>query len=372
MDLLRNETVGRRMDAGRAVGFDYLRIGLAVAVIAFHSVITSFGPGADKAIAHGWMRPFILAILPMFFALSGFLVAGSLVRCRNLGEYAALRVLRIVPALFVEVCVAALILGPLMTVDSLRDYFANPKLHAYFLNTIGHIHYQLPGLFLDNPDPDMVNRQLWTIPGELKCYFVLMVLAAVGVVRRSGLLVGFILLCALALPFVDLFLKHERVAELNTVTMNTLVLAFLCGVAVHALKDKIRIGFLPTLVAGLVSYALLSVPEMQYAAMAPLAYLTVGLGLAHAPRSWLSDLGDYSYGLYLYGYPLQQTYSHLFPDHRQPILNILFTLVTAGVLAALSWRFVEKPVLRHRETVLGLFSRFGGSRREPTTAFGRR
>jgi peptidoglycan/LPS O-acetylase OafA/YrhL len=48
-----------------------------VAVLLVHSVDTTYGLPANDALFGSWLRPFIRAILPMFFALSGFLVAGS-------------------------------------------------------------------------------------------------------------------------------------------------------------------------------------------------------------------------------------------------------------------------------------------------------
>lgn len=65
---------------GRPSGFDYLRIGLAISVLCLHSVATSYGKAADVELWMTPLRPFMRAILPMFFALSGFLVAGSLLR----------------------------------------------------------------------------------------------------------------------------------------------------------------------------------------------------------------------------------------------------------------------------------------------------
>jgi peptidoglycan/LPS O-acetylase OafA/YrhL len=107
---LKGDGLAARMDAqgGRATGFDYLKFGLALAVICFHNVITSYGADAERLVVSGSVRPLILAILPLFFALSGFLVTASLLRSKAIAEYVTLRVLRIVLALFVEVYVAAL------------------------------------------------------------------------------------------------------------------------------------------------------------------------------------------------------------------------------------------------------------------------
>jgi peptidoglycan/LPS O-acetylase OafA/YrhL len=125
----------------------------------------------------------VTLILPMFFALSGFLVAGSLERCRTLVGFLSMRALRILPALAMEIVLSALVLGPLVTDLPTAAYFGDPEFARYFLNIIGDIHYHLPGVFVTNPLAS-VNQQLWTIPFELECYVALAVLASLGLHRQ--------------------------------------------------------------------------------------------------------------------------------------------------------------------------------------------
>ncbi|HEY6734768.1 MAG TPA: acyltransferase family protein [Roseiarcus sp.] len=151
-------------------GFDYLRIGLATAVLTWHSIILSTGSAPlDQALWSGPFRFLPAAILPMFFAVSGFLVSASLERSR-LHQFLALRVLRIVPALAVVVVLSALILGPVFTTLPLRRYFTSPEFGGFFLNIVAVAHVTLPGVFEHNPDPRFIASQLWTIPFEFQCY----------------------------------------------------------------------------------------------------------------------------------------------------------------------------------------------------------
>jgi peptidoglycan/LPS O-acetylase OafA/YrhL len=360
---LKGDSLAARMDAqgGRATGFDYLKFGLALAVICFHSVITSYGADVERLVVSGPVRPLILAILPMFFALSGFLVTASLLRSKTMAEYVTLRVLRIVPALFVEVCVAALLLGPLLTTLPLADYFGNVHFYSYFQNIIGRIQFELPGLFLDNPDPGMVNRQLWTIPAELKCYVILSVISLIGIVRRPALMLAFVAAAALLLPIVDIVWKKENLGSLNNVTLDVLILSFLTGVAACLFKEKLKLNAILFAVAAIVSYVLLYFPLTQYIAIIPLTYVTIFIGLGNIPASFLSMAGNYSYGLYIYGYPIQQTFAYLFPNHRFWWLNIVFTLAFDMVLAALSWHFVEKPMLRQRPFAIAMANKLAAA-----------
>src|SRR5258707_701549 len=105
-------------------GFDYLRLILATAVIASHTVPTAYGKVVETHFLSGPIRPVVALILLMFFALSGFLVAGSLDRSRTIALFLGLRVIRIFPALGVEVILSALILGPIVTILPLPAYLS--------------------------------------------------------------------------------------------------------------------------------------------------------------------------------------------------------------------------------------------------------
>jgi peptidoglycan/LPS O-acetylase OafA/YrhL len=97
-------TIAERLEQvkNRPSGFDYMRIALAVSVICWHSVVTSYGnQGQEQIWASTWWVPFAF-ILPMFFTLSGFLVASSFERCRTLITFIGFRIFRIIPALSVE------------------------------------------------------------------------------------------------------------------------------------------------------------------------------------------------------------------------------------------------------------------------------
>jgi peptidoglycan/LPS O-acetylase OafA/YrhL len=124
-------------------------------------------------------------ILPMFFALSGFLIAGSAQRLK-LKEFLLNRSMRIVPALAVDIFIAALVIGPSLTTNTLHSYVTDKKFAHYFLNIIGFIHYQLAGVFLSNPFPEAVNGSLWTVPFEIGCYVIMAGLIISGFVKSQS------------------------------------------------------------------------------------------------------------------------------------------------------------------------------------------
>jgi peptidoglycan/LPS O-acetylase OafA/YrhL len=190
--VLGNVSIAQRMKetGGHTSGFDYMRVALAIAVIGAHTTSISYGKSLDLAIWDGPQKIFPHMILPMFFSLSGFLVAGSLQRCPTLISFYGLRILRIIPALGVEVFISALLFGPLLSTVDYRAYFGQAEFYSYFLNIIGDIHYRLPGVFAENPMPAVVNGQLWTVPFELECYVALGGLAVIGILRARYLLLA--------------------------------------------------------------------------------------------------------------------------------------------------------------------------------------
>ncbi|WP_044592984.1 acyltransferase [Bradyrhizobium sp. LTSPM299] len=327
----------------RPAGFDYLRVLLALLIMLDHSVIVCLGQPAQLALFQGFSRPFITCLVPMFFALSGFLIASSLIRCRTLVTFVGLRALRIVPALAVDTIFCAVILGPFYTSYSLRDYFLHPDFYKYFFNVIGYIHYHLPGVFADNPS-GYVNAQLWTIPYELDCYLVLSLLAALGLHRKR---LWFLVTTAM-IVIGHLVYVTFKPAELNDV-WQLLLPCFLVSVCAYLYRDKIEWSGRLAAVSVFVGLVLLSQQNsLMVLASIPLSYLTIWLGLFRLQRDPIIRSGDYSYPLYLYSFPIQQALYVSLQVCRVWWLNMFFAVPVTFLLAAFSWHLVEKPSQKFR------------------------
>jgi peptidoglycan/LPS O-acetylase OafA/YrhL len=335
---------------GHPSGFDYLRLGLAIAVVVWHSVVAAEGVSMDAAAWRSAAGPLARLILPLFFALSGFLVAGSLERSRTLITFLGLRALRIYPALAVECLTSALLIGPALTTTPLKAYFADRRFRSYLLNMFGDVHFRLPGLFASNPFPDIVNAQLWTVPYELGCYALLAGLAVLGLVKRRWIgplcVVGG--LAAFAIPHV---LKAGDLANGNHVFGPFLLMSFVSGVTLYIYRDRAPWDYRLAAPAGALLYlSALAAPSPTFSALSlvlpPLAaYCVVYVGLLDPPKLFFMAGADYSYGIFLYGFVVQQCVSLLLPWARHWYLNVLVALPLATAFAAVSWRFVERPAL---------------------------
>lgn len=321
----------------RANGFDAMRHMLALAVVVLHAFTLSNGGSTGMP---EWARILGSVIVPSFFVLSGYLVASSLSRAPTFVNFIGSRLLRIVPALIAVVAVTALLLGPLLTRLSLRDYAVHPGVPLYLSNVVGQLQFHLPGVFEDNPRAGVVNGSLWTIPLEFTCYALLGALALLARRHMTILLIALsLLLAAPTTPFLGLLLAW--------LPAKTLVLAFVCGALMLRLGSSIPMH--PVAGALGLVFAVLLMPHAATLAMPLLAYGMIWLSLRQLPL-WKMR-ADYSYGFYLTAYPLQQIFIAVAP--QAPWWgNLLFAVPMALIAAGLLWHGVEYPILSRKHEIL--------------------
>lgn len=317
-------TLADALSGPRAANLDALRLLLAAAVIVSHAWPLALGPGTAEPLAAtgrslgGW------AVL-VFFFLSGLLVSGSAERRGALAFWAA-RARRLLPGLGAALLVTlalAMASGATPSAPEAALWFARAV-------TLVSIEHRLPGAFGGNPYPEVVNGPLWSLFHEVAAYGICLVLVRAGVLRRLGALLA---LLALA---TALALAHDLLPG-RLATFAPLFAAFACGMAAHALRDRLTLG-LPAALLCLAAACALPVPL----AAGALGYAALTLAL-RAPA--LPPGADLSYGLYIYGWPVAQTLLHLRPG-LAPVDLAALSLACTLPLAAASWHLVERPALR--------------------------
>ena len=344
------KTFGSILDGNRGIGagFDTMRVGLSLSIVVFHSVGVSLGAAGDVYTWNAWPGPLCAALLPAFFSLSGFLVMGSAFRTPSLGGFIGLRALRIAPALATEITISALVLGPLLTTVPLQQYFTGHSFFEYFGSLVGRVRTALPGVFETNPDPGLVNVSLWTVRPELGCYVYLAILLLLGKVRdRRFVTIVTVAMVALNVA-ADLFAPLLADMTVAVLPDRLLLLSFVVGNFTYIFRHKVP--YHPVLfVLGLAAaYLVTGRPALGTLAVVLLTYCTAWLGLTALPLIPFARRGDYSYGIYLYGYPVQQSVAYLFPALRTPLLNLALSLPVILLLAAVSWHVIELRALRLR------------------------
>lgn len=339
--------------AERPAGFDCLRTALALSIILIHTVLVCYGQEIESAYWLGAMRPVFSFPVPAFFALSGFLVAGSLLR-NDISSFIVLRGLRIYPALMVEVIISSLIVGLIFTAYDPGRYFSDPEFFRYLLNAIGWVHYTLPGVFHETPAGPTVNLQMWTIPIELQCYVALTCVGAVSLHRHRVLFGSGVVLVTIA---AFIYTVASGVPLIQGIPPKVVFLSFLFGIAFYLFRDRIVVSKIAVIASTIIAAGL--VFSETYHVFSPIfiSYITVCFGVQNMRIPIFNHLSNYSYGMYLYGFPIQQAVSAAFPDFRHWWFNALVSIPLTLLAAALSWILVEKPVLTHRRAVLAFVTR---------------
>ena len=153
-----------------------VRITAALAVLVTHSFALTLGPKAEPLRQHLGTTLGTIAV-DVFFVASGFLVTISLAKRQSILEFVMARALRILPALFAMLLLSVAVLGPAFTALPLADYFADRRVATYLVKgatLVTGIEFELPGVFLRNPYPAVVNGSLWTLPWEVAMYGLLL------------------------------------------------------------------------------------------------------------------------------------------------------------------------------------------------------
>lgn len=300
-------------------------------------------------------------VLAVFFGLSGFLITGSALRL-SLKNFIINRSLRIVPALGVDVVFCALVLGPLITSVTLRAYFSDAEFRSHFLNIFGYVHYQLPGLFEDHPS-DRVNTSLWTVPYEIGCYVIMSGFIVTGALQKRWVplccVVAIVILGFVAAALPDMQAQHHRTSEIVMGRGSRLFVCFVLGILAYLYRHSIPYDgrLFAACVALCIAIAAFVDPAspvgqfwfLNAVAGPPLVYIMAWLGVTRLPKLPFFHRGDYSYGIYLYGFPIQQLVYQFCPDVRSVAGHFALSAPPIVLFAACSWHLVEYPILKMRK-----------------------
>ncbi len=287
-----------------------------------------------------------------FFIISGYLITKSYLKDSNFLRYMVRRCFRIFPGLIAVTLLTVLVIGGVMSELPFFDYILNPGTRLYIRNMFLYPIYNLPGVFVNGyPLNGAINGSLWSLPVEFAAYLLLPV--TVIIFKKLKCLKSGIFACAViflaASVLKMIYMPAARYVLYGTNWFDGLVLIpyFFIG-ALYSFPEakkylNVQLGAALFIFAAFFSFSY-EISEVIIAIVLP--YFIFSFALAPNPffGNWFSKC-DFSYGIYLYSFPVQQVVYHQLKKFFAPSLNIasLICFVVSLVCAVFSWYVVEKP-----------------------------
>ncbi len=314
--------------------FDSLRLLAATTVLLSHQFALMGLPEPKPFPDTTWGT---LSVM-VFFVISGYWVTQSWMADPHLGRFVSRRLLRLLPGLCFVVLISLFVLGPIVTDLSLSDYFSSGKTWRYLNNIRLAIVYELPGVFVGNPYPRIVNGSLWTLPVEARWYLVVAGTGLLGFMRfKHALLLAWIM----GAWFYGRQISPDGLQHPDVFW--TFGIFFLAGMRLSISKLPHQIVILLGVVALFSFY--LGAWFFGLAIALPLLVTVIGLS-AFPFLKEVGRLGDLSYGVYIFAFPVQQTVIRFLGPTMTHAPLLLISLVVTYALAFVSWHAVESPALQ--------------------------
>jgi peptidoglycan/LPS O-acetylase OafA/YrhL len=325
--------------------FDIIRFLAASSVVLSHSFQLPTGKVEDDplwALSHQTSTIGSMAVW-VFFIISGYLITSSAERSRPFSYFMA-RVLRIFPALILVSFLSAFLLGPLITNDP--GYWTHFQTYKYFLGNASliQIQYILPGVFTENAFRDVVNGALWTLKIEFYCYIIFGLLMFIFVSTRKYIISWFFVFL-----YIGYFFVQDEKFPANLQANFDLFRYFAAGAVFYLWRERIPLkSVLAWLALGMV---VLGVVTGLTRFIFPIAgtYLVLYLALGNRYANF-ATWGDFSYGIYLWGFPIQQLIVMRFSNSSW-FINFFLALPIATFLAFISWHLIEKRALSLKKRI---------------------
>jgi len=324
---------------GKNNNLTFIRLVAALAVIYGHtSAIVAGAPSDWVAVTTGYAFFGGIAV-DLFFLISGFLVTASILNS-GMKSYVISRVLRIFPALWVNLILVTFVLGSIVTTLPVSDYLTNGEVWSYFKNLA--FAYQgaffLPGVFTQNHN-HAVNGSIWSVVIEVWLYVVVLFFYLFGLMRNRAVFN--------TLFFVLIVVIWNNQASLPAAfgsTMLHVCLLFYIGSFLYINRDSVPVSPYFLLIALFLAGITLGTGKFAYGYI--LLLVTFFCSVSFLKQfAWMDKWGDYSYGVYLYGWPAQQLTAWAFPQFSGT-QNCLVASTIALTCGIASWHLVEKRAMR--------------------------
>ncbi|MBU2952151.1 acyltransferase [Tamlana agarivorans] len=335
----------------RENNFDFLRFLFAVFVVLTHAFAIS-GEGEHNEWLYQWSNgqtAFSQIGLSGFFVISGYFIFQSMQRSDSLLTYYKKRFLRLFPALFV-VLILTLLLLPFVYERDVPMY-KNVEVLTYLPNNLSLYNFQpvIKGVFDNNPYHS-INGSLWTIRYEFSLYIAVGLLYAVRHNYKMTRVLIALVFIAMLIVYNFFMARFGGSSILGMQGSHILNLGafFVCGSLLAAygfenINNKKLLLFV-TVVILIFSLTFNFYREVKHIVF-PVVILLIGF-IPFPFFSRFEKIGDMSYGIYIYSFPIQQTLVYFY---KLDVYQLIFwSLLISIVFGYLSWHLVEKKALIYK------------------------
>lgn len=328
--------------------FNFIRFALAMMVLLSHSPELIDGDRHREIFTVLFRGNFSFGEIAVggFFMLSGYLITKSWQDQPVPRKFLEKRVRRIFPAFILSSLICVMIVGPLGA-QSISQYFSALDPVQFVVNALTLGLPVVPPVFVGQPYP-VVNGAMWTIRVEFTCYLAVLLV---------GMSVGFrrIFCLALAAMIFGICVFEYFVHTLTWFDPLHVNLAsyFAAGSCCYVFRDRIRYTPKIAVVAAAVLFCgLFSFRIHQLAFLLAGTYLLFFFAFAKIPLlANFGKLPDVSYGLYLYGWPIQKLIIWWFPGSSP--WAVFFAAAVAAVVAGwISWHVIEKRFIQSKRNTV--------------------
>lgn len=364
------KTLGEALNS-RNNSVNAIRLTFAGSIIVLHGMaLGGYVEEMPKLIFHETVGTYMLA---GFFVISGYMITASRMSSRSFGDYLWRRLLRIYPAWIASFVLVAVALGPLSMVlegRSVSGYDWSSAASYVYKNIFFLLkQFDITGTIQDIPVERIWNFSAWTLFFEFGLWMCIGVLVLIAPKRllNLGVVSGLVVFTAIKVYdklTTDLSAfgttNHGRgtgaidpglMAVLEPLAR--LGVFFFAGAVLYVYRDKVRLSRVAFWVCLAVSFVLAIVGWFHIIAAIPFAYVIMHIGTS-TRFSRVNYPNDYSYGTYIYAFPITQVLAIINLDHPMPgwVFCTLAVLCTAPV-AWLSWHYLEKPAMSLKRLTAG-------------------
>lgn len=334
--------------------YGVLRLLAAIAVIYSHAWVITSGIETDEPLEALTGYPVGAHAVHLFFILSGLMVTASLERSHSIFSFVLARIARIYPAMLFVIVMLILLGGLFLTTASSGDYWTVKNIGYYFIRNVLFIGGATPleGVYQSLPIPEQINAPLWTLKFEIICYLSLVIgLLFVQKLVRSSLRQRALVAIAFVPIVAAILLHHSPPAYDDSSALNHLIrmgFAFYVGSLAWHFRAKLILSAPFVLVMFMIAaiFTGLSLPLKEQVQILFLAYAAFWVGhFDFGKIKVFVDRQDYSYGIYITGWPIQQFLIMTFPA-MGGYNNFLLAALLSILCAAITWNMIERPVLR--------------------------